>query len=112
MECRQAMGMGRPGWGRREEGAGFDGARETFVGGCATCVGVPAGFVAGAASLAGGDACLDGACRSFVGASANCCGPSISDVAVPTSFVGGAANDVDGPTYDHDSFGSNVGAST
>lgn len=112
MECGQAVSMGRTAWRQRDEGAGFDGARETFVGGCATCVGVPAGFVAGAASLAGGDACLDGACRSFVGASASCCGPSANDVAVPASFVGGAANDVDGPTYDHDSFGSNVGAST
>ena len=105
MECRQAMGMGRPGWGRREEGAGFDGARETFVGGGAACVGVPAGFVGKGTSLVDGRACLDGACRSFVGASASCCGPSTSDVAVPTSFVCGAA-------YDHDSFGSNVWAST
>ena len=112
MECGQAVRMGRTAWRQRDEGAGFDGARETFVGGCATCVGVPAGFVAGAASLAGGDACLDAACRSFVGASASCCGPSTSDVAVPRSFVGGAAYDVDGPTYAHDSFGSNVGAST
>ena len=50
MECRQAMGMGWPGWGREEE-AGFDGARETFVGGGAACVGVPAGFVGGDTSL-------------------------------------------------------------
>ena len=70
MECGQAVRMGRPAWGRRDEGGGFAGARERFVGVRATCVGAPA------------------------------------------SFVGGTANDVDGPTYDHDSFGSNVGAST
>ena len=93
-------------------GEGFDGAREPFVGGCAACVGVPAGFVAGATSLADGGTCLDGACRSFVGASASCCGPSTSDVAVPASFVGDTAYDVDGFTYDHDSFESNVGALT
>ena len=112
MECGQAVRMGRLVWGRRDEGGGFAGARERFVGVRVACVGTPAGFVAGATSLAGGGACLDAACRSFVGASASCCGPSTSDVAVPASFVGGTANDVDGPTYDHDSFESNVGAST
>ena len=67
----QAVRMGRPAWGRRDEGGGFAGARERFVGVRAACVGAPAGFGAGAASLAGGSACLDGACRSFVGESAS-----------------------------------------
>ena len=31
---------------------------------------------------------------------------------MPTSFVDGSAYDVDAPAFDHDSFDSNVGAST
>ena len=119
MECAQTMGIGRPAWvGLRRE-AGFGVARARLDGGgvgwgdaCEACVGGGAGFVAGGPSLGDGCPCLYGACRSFVRVSASCCGPSTSDVPARTSLVDGCAHDLDARTYDHDSFGSNVGAST
>ena len=69
-------------------------------------------LVAEHTSFADVSPCLVGACRSFVGVSASCCGPSTNDVPALTSLVDGSAYDVDAPTYDHDSFESNVEAST
>ena len=80
--------------------------------GSATYVTESTSLVATHTSFNDASPCLDGACRSFVGASASCCGPSTSDVPARRSFVDGSAYDVDAPAFDHDSFESNVGAST